>query len=703
MKAKSAILVLWASILLLIAVPVVAQEPVATTVYYYREGQAAPVVRHAALTGDGQQDAVALLKALVAGPTREEQDSGLYSPLPQGTQLAAVTTDGDEVTVDLVLPVSFDLDTSLSDAIVDQVAKTLHPLGLHQIHVQAQIQGETEIEGKSGRFVPISDLLAPMTFVLPTIPVNEDTSQYPAGSAPEHSGQPPAPGQAQAQGSLAGKTVWLSAGHGWYWSELLKRWNSQRPNTFGIVEDFANAEAVNYYLARYLWNAGADVWLVRERAMNEQEVIVDDDDGAPAYAETGVWYTSVISGYEDGSYRHSPTADVGTATATWTPNLPKAGRYAVWAWYLHGTNRPADVGYQIHHAGGMTEVHISQQVHGQTWRYLGEYYFEAGSAGYVTLSNLSGDLGQAVIADAVRFGGGMGSIVAPGGTSGQPRWEEAAKSWIQYQGAPSWIYDDNDSAARPLYAEWETAKGYPGEAGQAVYVSWHTNAGGGTGTNTYIHDTKTPTGSVELQDWVHAELVGDIRAAWDPTWIDRGQKSADFAELRGLSALPGVLLEVAFHDTEDPGDADDLSEPLFRQIAARAAYQGIVKYFADRDSTPVHLLPEPPARLAARNTGSGQVTLSWTPPPCCDGVVGDAATAYRVYRSSDGRGFDNGTQTTNTSLTLTGLSPGTLAFYRVTALNEGGESFPTPVVAVRTPAEGGTPDLLIVDGFDRLD
>ena len=82
---------------------------------------------------------------------------------------------------------------------------------------------------------------------------------------------------------------------------------------------------------------------------------------------------------------------------------------------------------------------------------------------------------------------------------------------------------------------------------------------------------------------------------------------------------------------------------------------------------------------------------------------GDAATAYKVYHSTNGRGFDDGVETVSPTLTLTGLPPGSLHFFRVTALNAGGESFPTPVVAVRTPTGGGTPPLLIVDGFDRLD
>ena len=58
-----------------------------------------------------------------------------------------------------------------------------------------------------------------------------------------------------------------------------------------------------------------------------------------------------------------------------------------------------------------------------TWRYLGEYYFETGTGGHMILINESSDTDQAVIADAVRFGGRMGSIDRGGGVSGEPRGE----------------------------------------------------------------------------------------------------------------------------------------------------------------------------------------------------------------------------------------------------------------------------------------
>jgi uncharacterized lipoprotein YddW (UPF0748 family)/N-acetylmuramoyl-L-alanine amidase len=634
----------------------------------------------------------------------DELSDGLSSPWPPGSDLAAVKVNGDEVTVDLHLPLEFlrhELDPYLSDAIVELVAMTLHPLGLHRIHVRAQ--------DKARAFVPLSDFLSRPPRFIPEMPANADAvpdrlgpSTEQPGATPDYQGQPAAYGQGQPPGALSGKTVWLSAGHGWYWSQNQSRWTTQRGNNHGLVEDFSNAEAVNYYLARYLWNAGADVWFVRERAMTGHEVIVDNDEGAPAYQETGTWQTSSSPGYGQGTYRWTSTFDKRSATATWTPDLPEAGWYAVWAWYRHGANRTAQARYEIHHAGGVTTTSSSQEIHGQTWRYLGEYYFRAGRTGRVTLLNVSDDGGQAVIADAVRFGGGLGSEAEPGGASGKPRWEEAGKYWARYQGAPPELTED-DRTSRPLYAEWETAKGYPSDAENSVYISWHTNAGGGTGTNSYIHDTHPTAGSVELQDQIHAELVHDLRSGWNPDWVDRGQKRADFSEVRELSTIPGVLLEIAFHDTEDPGDADDLREPVFRQIAARAVFQGVVKYFAERDAQSARLLPEPPVRLVARSSGAGQVTLTWAQPPCCDGLVGEAATSYKVYQSLDGTAFDNGTAATSPTLTLTNIPSGVLRFFRVTALNEGGESFPTPVVALRTPPAGEKPSFLIVDGFDRLD
>jgi hypothetical protein len=163
-----------------------------------------------------------------------------------------------------------------------------------------------------------------------------------------------------------------------------------------------------------------------------------------------------------------------------------------------------------------------------------------------------------------------------------------------------------------------------------------------------------------------------------------------------------VLLEVAYHDTETPGNADDLKEPRFRQLAARGVYQGVVKYFAELKGRKPEFIPEPPTHLAAVNSAAGRALLSWETPAGTE-VTGAEPVSYKVYRSENGRGFDSGTITSQPFYTLSGLLPGRLYFFRVTALNAGGESFPSKTVALRTPRSGTTVPLLVVDGFDRLD
>ena len=494
-----------------------------------------------------------------------------------------------------------------------------------------------------------------------------------------------------------------------------------------MVEDFGTIEAVGYYLLKYLWNAGANVWMVRERDFNTDEFVVDNDSAASGYSETGSWSTSGTSGYNGGTYRFTNAAATETATAIYTPNITKEGWYWVSVYFREGANRPVDTRYKVNHAGGETVVSINQEVHGQTWVYLGQFYFDAGTAGNVTLSNESSDTGQAVIADAVRFGGGYGTVEdcdVPGvGLANKPRFEEGAQLYARYMGYPTC---DGDVSIRPKYAEWELAKGPASEQNNlatgdinSVYVSWHTNAGGGTGTSSFIWDSASftndpnpnPTGcsgapggnaSARLRNFIHEEVIDDVRAEYDPTWTDRGLKCANFGELRNLSTMPGALFEMGFHD--NASDATAITTPDYRKIVARAVYQGIVQFHNYYDnSIPVVYAPEAPSHAYARNSGAGQVTLSWQAPPTGT-AGGDAAAGYKVYMSTHGKGFADGIPVTGTSYTATGLAPSTTYYFRVTATNVGGESFPTAVVAVRTPAAGTTTatPFLIVDGFDRL-
>jgi len=649
----------------------------------------------------GISDGEALLQQLLAGPTADEKGKGLWTAIPRGTTLAAVSQlPGDAVVVRLEMEPSAlqNLSHERFEIIVRQIGKTLNPLAWRDLRIQVR-------DPMTGDFVALADFLPEIE--VPAKPSSGDG----AGLAPAASegGQPPGPGQAQPQGALSGKTIYVSAGHGWEWNSYKGQWKTQRPpypsTSYAgpIIEDHNNAEAVNQYLLHYLWNAGAQVWPVRERDMNGEEAIVDDDEAS----YSGGW-TDVPSGYRGGSRVASTVTGPATATATWRASLPADGRYAVYVWFASGGDRPPDARYVVHHAGGKTTVQVSQQHHGYTWHYIGTYGFLAGAEARVTLTNQSSQAGKTVAADAVRFGGGTfdslsGIDTIASSPPYRPWWEVASYYYTQKMGMPA-AY--GDVTGRPVYARWEHA----GTGEDAVYVSWHTNGATGyaqwdySGTETYAHNgtglSRTP-GSLQLRDAIHSEVVHDIRAGWDASWVDRGEKQANLGELRLLwdesssTCMPGALIEIGFHD--HPGDTDVLKEPTFNRLVARALYQGIVKYFNPDGA----LLPEPPTHLAVRNAGGGKVRVSWQPAPT-DAVDlgGDTATGYRVYTSTNGIGWSDGAAVSgSTDHTLEGLSPGQLLFVRVAATNAGGESFPTETLAVRV---SDTADLLLVNGFDRL-
>ncbi len=514
----------------------------------------------------------------------------------------------------------------------------------------------------------------------------------------------PTTGSPTPVGALAGKTVWLSPGHGWH--NTGSGFVTQRGTTNAIVEDFVSAESVDYYLMGYLYNAGANVWSVRERDVNTNEIIIDNDVPSSGYSETGTWSNGSVAGY-GGTYRVATSSGSENATASFVPNVTQSGLYWVSVRCIAGTNRATDVSYTVIHAGDTSLVKVNQEIHGETWVYLGQFYFITGATNKITLSNFSLETGQAIIADAVRLGGGIGATLDCTNTgqpaSGRARFEESAKQYAIYQGHPFCI---EDVTVRPKYSEYELQKGMATEINNAVFVSLHSNAGGGTGTETYSYNglgsgrPNITLGSVELRNFIHNQVVADIRALWKPAWADRGVKVANFGELRELNTIPGTLVELAFHDLA--ADATDLKHPEFRRIAARAIYKGILKFFSNRDGIIQTFLPEQPTNVIAKNIGSNNIEISWAA-PISGGAYGDAATAYKVYVSTNGKSFKDGITSLGTSFTFNGNAQ-TIYYFKVTATNAGGESFSSSVVAAKTPATGNSSiPYLIVDAFDRLD
>lgn len=545
----------------------------------------------------------------------------------------------------------------------------------------------------------------------------------------------------QIQGSLTGKTVYLNAGHGWFDDVDFGRWRVQRgivadstvpTGSMGILEDFSNPEMMNLYLIPYLLNAGATVLTVREMDHQTRMVIVDNEDGASnpsngTYVETGTWSDSTLRGFKQkttaswtgtsvnpfnngGINRLAVTNPSGvTATARWTPNIPADGYYWVYVSWSRYSGRSTQAQYIVRHTGGATEIRVNQTKYGFIWYPIGQFYFRAGShpeTGSVELTNYAAT-GDTVSADAVRFGGGMGDTARQThGVSGRPRFEEEAVNYLQWNGFGSsgFLYTGVDDEAggwadRPQFAQWMDA--YDGDS---VYMAHHTNAGGGTGTRSYLHESASAA-SAALRDAIHDELVNDIKAGWNANW-SHYKKSGNYGEnsQSNLGSVPGFLMETLFHDSSS--DTAAYRDPRFRDLMGRAFAQGFIRYFAQRDGVTLTYPPEPPTHLRVLHLGSGRVQVSWQAPPSNtgNGLLGDPATGYRVFRSTDGRGFDSGVAVSQTSYILEGLSAGSLHYFRVCATNAGGWSMPTETLAIRLPAAGeSAPQAILVNAFDRND
>lgn len=120
----------------------------------------------------------------------------------------------------------------------------------------------------------------------------------------------------------------------------------------------------------------------------------------------GTWqYSTHTPPYVGLGYLYDQKEGKGKKSATFTPDLPKAGRYEVRLAHCYNVRRPTNTPVTIHHADGETTVRINQQEepkHGRLFRTLGTFRFEAGRQGWVRIGT-DGTDGKAVIADAVQW------------------------------------------------------------------------------------------------------------------------------------------------------------------------------------------------------------------------------------------------------------------------------------------------------------
>ncbi len=574
-------------------------------------------------------------------------------------------------------------------------------------------------------------------------------------------------GSPESPEGLDGRYIALWHSHGYYFDMTLDRWEWQRAKLFGSVEDLSVMAYVIPYLVPMLENSGATVFLPRERDIQVNEVIVDNDGStgnsefvlqvSEPPAEAGSGFTvrdTLFSG--DNPFLMGTALTISDGSALFVPEIPERGSYGVTVSWPRLTDGAGKVLFRVAHTGGVTEFIADQSVGGGTWVWLGSFIFDKGldrDRGSVTITSADG---SPVAVDVVRFGGGMGNVARrPSATvianqwslnageqaaddeshasaesfrwklSGKPRYLEAARYWLQFAGMPDTLvytvnhgrndYND-DYMSRSEWVNYLHRKpDSTGGNGMGIPVdlsfAFHTDAGitpddsiiGTLGIySTATNEGRFPDGtsrlaSRDLTDIVQTQIVEDIYVIFNPDWTRRAMWDRSYYEARKPD-VPAMLLELLSH--QNLADQRYGFDPRFRFHVSRAVYKGILRYLATASGTEYTVHPLPVSHLELAPLGTKSIRLKWT--PVTDPLESTAdPLSYKVYMAVGDNGFDNGREVTGTTLDIELPSFNMLYRFRVTALNEGGESFPSETLSTGFVADSGE-TVLVVNGFDRI-
>lgn len=555
-----------------------------------------------------------------------------------------------------------------------------------------------------------------------------------------------------ATDGLSGRHLMVTPSHGRYYRN--GEWAWQRPALFCTREDLLTQSIVLPYLIPMLENAGAVIGCARERDIQTHEAVVDNDGpsrqgsysesqqsdsqwrtitGQPGFAAPAGLLDDASTPFLGGTAREvaATSRHSRLASATWMPDIPKAGSYAVYVSYVTRPNSVADAHYTVYHKGGRTQFRVNQRMGGGTWVYLGTFDFEAGSRreGRVVLTNES-DYRGVVTADGVRFGGGVGQTQrGQAGTSGVPRFLEGSRYYAQWCGLPDTLFDKdggnndyNDDIRCRSYLLNYLGGGscyMPGLQGLGVpfelALAIHTDAGrrddqsiygtmgicttvDGFGNHSYVSGLSRHA-ATDLATLVQSSVASDLTHTFKVKWTRRERWDRNYGETR-VPDVPAAILETLSH--QNFTDMKFAHDPTFKFAVARAIYKGVLRYVNGQHGRKDCVVqPLPVHAFSATLTAAGdEAELSWKPTP--DPLEESAMpTDYLLYTRVDDGGFDNGQLVGNYTRIRVSIRPGRRYSFKIAAVNAGGESFPSEILSVYS-APGSRGQILIVNGFNRL-
>lgn len=539
-------------------------------------------------------------------------------------------------------------------------------------------------------------------------------------------GESPVKSASKPDGALSGRNIALWQSHGRYFDASDDRWKWQRCRLFGTVEDLYTRSYVVPYLVPMLENAGAYVMLPRERDSNPNEVLIDNpvehngkqkwrDAKTPSFGIPPEVLTDSMNPFTIGGARYVKTVKdaAKSSVAHWRASIPETGEYAVYVSYPKLEKAVTDAKYTIHTAAGDKNFTVNQQMSAGTWLYLGTFPFSASkhTETLVTLTNLSAENGE-VGADAVRLGGGMGSVARAGEVSGMPRWAEGSRYWLQYAGMPDSVYANQESDYRDdIFCRPQWVNYMRDELGVPIdlVMAFHSDAGtlGGdsiVGTMGIYYtakkrgkftDGRSKMLNEKLAKSIVNTVVADIRANYDSRWEMRKFRDAKYIEAR-VPEVPTMLLELLSH--QNLTDMRYGLDPQFKFDVSRAVYKGILRYLSDRKLAKYIVQPLAPSGLSLIELSPGRYRLKWAPTP--DPLEPTAMPARYIVEVREDNIFLPLAELADTEL-MVEIPAGKMMSYRVIAANAGGQSFPSEILAAGY-VRNSKATVRVVNGFTRV-
>ena len=488
---------------------------------------------------------------------------------------------------------------------------------------------------------------------------------------------------------LLGRNIALWNSHGLYYDKNNDKIRWQRPTLFGTVEDMLSTQIVLNYLLPMLRGAGAQVYMPRERDWHNEGVEL---------FSTKQLNNSAIQQFSD--------------TLIFKGIITNPDTYWVRVAYPVGC-KATKLQCEVLHGGVTTKYQINTTIGGNTWLYLDPLYIKDSIE--VRFYN-EADKKQWDIT-RVYVGGGCSVL-----EDNLPAFVDAAVYYLRQYGAPdSILYHQKPEKDNDYYddlygrSKWtnylsggsQVNPDYPG-VGIPLDLSLavHTDAGVGTPDSLIgtllvcTSDSLAPTGYNQLTNndfanYALKQIVEDLRATFKIEWPSRGIWHRSYVETR-VPAVPALIVELLSH--QNFADMRYAHHPAFQFTVARAIYKASLRYLSEMYGTGCVVQPLPITTFSAV-LKEDSVQLSWK--PAADKLEPSAfPTTYKVYIRKEDGSFDNGVLVKGTSCTLP-IEKDVLYRYKVTALNQGGESFPSEELSVCQVAEAKG-EALIINAFDRV-